>query len=37
MADNIVHDPAALVAPSVNDDDSGVESTTMAASEPPQK
>jgi hypothetical protein len=35
MADTAVHDPAALVAPSVNDDDSGAESIVMIASSSP--
>jgi hypothetical protein len=41
MADTTVHDPAAPVAPSVNDDDSGhdsgVESTAMATSSSPTR
>jgi hypothetical protein len=35
MVDTTVHDSAAPVAPSVNDDDSGAESTVMAASSSP--
>jgi hypothetical protein len=41
MADTIVHDPTAPVAPSVNDNDSGhdsgAESTAMAASSSPTR
>jgi hypothetical protein len=41
MADTIVHDPAAPVAPSINDDDSGhdsgAESTVIAVSSSPTR
>jgi hypothetical protein len=35
MSNTTVHDPATPVAPSVNDDDSRVKSTTMTASSSP--